>query len=225
MTRFSINEKCYEIIITYKCNWSCEYCSIDTHNKQKLNPINIENLIKKIRQIPKTDNLNIILSGGEPGMLEKNIFKTILKEILKLFSKDKEIRKNQKLQINTNGLVLQKYPKLIKKFFDIISYHCSADLNINDKILNCSYFNNKKIYYILIITDKNIIKLEEFINNNKDIKFYIVEGSDPFIHKSLLNSKYKMNIVKKFSKNIEAESKYYLMKKFNSFYDNVIYIN
>lgn len=198
----------YELIITYKCNWNCEYCCVDTHNKKE--PINI---FKKICSIP--DGAQVTLSGGEPGTLTKN-------KLYKILSKLEE--KKCDVGVNTNGLFIKKYPDLIAKFITNINYHVTENLDISDEII---FIDNRniKIDYLIIVHDKNINKLKIFLDKYPEIKFNIIAASNPLSGiqtAPTLNHKNKINILKNFYNRLTEDSKKRLIKEKN--FNDIIYL-
>lgn len=196
----------YEVILTYECNWNCEYCSVNTHN----NHITNDMAISKLLSIPECSI--VTLSGGEIGLLDKKI----IEEFLKILN-----FKNCELQLNTNGFFLEKYPELLVNF-NKIYYHCSEDLNVTDHIIK---LQNESIYYMLVVHDKNYHKLDNFINKHNDIVFHIVPASTPntgIKGSPELCKNNKINILKKYGNILTTESKLFLLGK--NFYKDIIYI-
>jgi organic radical activating enzyme len=197
----------YELIITYKCNWNCSYCCVDTHNRPE--PINI---FENINKIPNGSMITI--SGGEPGLLQKNKIIEIL---------DKLLEKKCDIGINTNGLFLEKYPDLIEKYFTNINYHVSPELDINDDIVKLE--TSFKINYLLIVTDINFKNLDNYLAKYPDIIFTIIPASNPgsgILGAPELNMKNRFRILKKYYKRITQESKKVLLK--DKVFDNIIYL-
>jgi organic radical activating enzyme len=179
----------YEVILTYNCNWNCEYCCVNTHE----NKLNYEDALKKLEIIE--EDSTVILSGGELGTLPKD--KVI--NFINLLQ-----NKNCKLHLNTNGLFLRKYEDLLTNFEEI-NYHCSQDLDITDEII----ILNKKINYILIVHDLNIHKLQQFLEKNKDLKFCIYPASTPSTgikNAPELSSINKFKILKQFNSRLTKKS-------------------
>jgi len=171
-----INEYC--ITITYKCNWFCDFCIIDTHNQKEIEFDRIKKLLKCIKP-----NSNVSITGGEPGLADKKIVEYVIKELEKLKSK---------ININTNGLFLHKYKEYLKKI-DSIYYHCSENLNnyVNPVIDD----NVKDIEYMIVVSDNNIHNLDNFLDINSD-KLIRVTGADNILNKVVLSKK---NILKTYN--------------------------
>lgn len=198
----------YELRITYKCNWDCEYCCVDTHNQPE--PDNIFNLIKKI-----PDNSPVTLSGGEPGVLSKNQLEEIM---------DTLFQKNCQLGINTNGLFIKKYPDLMDKYISNINYHVTQDLDIDDEIIE---IDNKSIEvnHLIIVHDRNFHKLDSFLKKYPDRKFSIIAATNPesgIKNAPELSKKNRILILKHYYKRLTECSLKRLIKE-RSFND-IIYL-
>lgn len=178
-----------EIELTHDCNWNCPYCAIKTHEQE---PISIQQMMQKVKSIPS--NSIVTLSGGEPGILYyKDIYNII--NILK--------RKKCILNLNTNGLFLKKYSNLLLKFNQII-YHCTQNLDINDKIIQ---IDNINIRYMIVVTDDNICKLKTFLNAYPNIIFDIVQATyDIQTNQPILSAKNRNMIITKFANRMTKES-------------------
>ena len=139
----------YEINLTYKCNWNCKYCCVDTHTKY-ISKHCVMNLIEKI----ENDSL-VSLSGGEIGLLDKEYLVRVI---------DMLIKKNCKLSVNTNGLFLDKYPELLNNFQEIL-WHCSEDLK---NIIYPKNFESikSKTKLLLIIDNENLKRLPNVLKND-----------------------------------------------------------
>lgn len=193
-------KKEYEIVITYKCNWRCEYCCVDTHARAEVSRDTVFSKIKKIE-----DGNNVTISGGEPGMLSAEY----LEEVLQLLT-----QKNCDIGLNTNGLFLEKHKGLLK-YISNVNYHCSENLDIAVPILNLSDISSAtKIDYQLVVHDKNEHKLEAFLNHYPDITFNVVPGSTSALgiaDSPVLTDKY--SILTRFHNRITIESKKGLLKE------------
>lgn len=195
----------YEVILTYKCNWNCSYCAVNTHN----NFISDYDAFKKLEKIPEGSDVTI--SGGELGMLDKNKIIQFI-QILNLKKCD--------INLNSNGLFIKKYPDLLHKFKKI-NYHCSENLNLNDEILKV---NHKEVDYILIVHDENIEYLDEFLKKHNTI-FCIIPATTPktgIKTAPILSKKNSINILKKYNKYLSIESKKYLL--LGKDYTNTIFL-
>ncbi len=183
----------YEVVITYKCNWDCVYCCVDTHNN-----LLKESVIDKLNRIE--NNSKVILSGGEIGLLKETellLYITILKS------------KNCTINVNTNGMFLSNYPHLLTHI-NKIYYHCSEDLDNTFTI-----YPNLNIEYLLIIHDDNIHKLGKFLEST-NIKFYMVPASTPSTgikDAPVLSDINKFKVLKLYSKSMTSKSKLRFIKE------------
>lgn len=186
----------YELVVTYKCNWNCTFCAVDTHNQPKLPIEDIEEKIKKIEF-----GSEVTLSGGEVGTMSMNDIVYII-TLLEL--------KQCKLSLNTNGLFIKKYPELLNKFKEIL-YHCSEDLTEIEVMPD--EFNSSFTKYMIVVDDMNFKNLDSFLNKYSHIKFDIVPSTMPEgVDLCTLSYKNKVKIFTKYQKHMTEESKYYLMK-------------
>ena len=186
-----------EIKVTFECNWNCYYCAENTHCRD---PINFETVLQNIE---KYKDFKIILSGGEPGLLNESQWKSIFKI------------KDSNLELNTNGTFLKRYPQFVNKF-DKINYHCSEDLDF------CEIFDFSNIEYLIIVTDSNFHKLEAFLNKYKSINFNVIACNMNFNnYKSFKNFYELYNIIK--NKNVLAKSKYAILTG-KDLYADTLYI-
>lgn len=104
-----------EIELTHKCNWNCRYCAIRTHS---LPVISEEEALGKVKAAAGKFQ-TVTFSGGEPGLLSKEI----LERMIKIVEDSGSV-----LCINTNGTFIRKYPNMVSRFDEVI-YHCSRDLD------------------------------------------------------------------------------------------------
>ena len=188
-----------ELVITWICNWDCEYCAVDTHNQKKFN------LQDKLDKVP--DNSNVTLSGGEPGALPRAEIIEIIK-----FLKDRGCT----LSLNTNGTFIRKYPMLLNEFNKIL-YHCTEDLDADDIILKGSY------EYFIVVTDNNFHKLGSFLEANEGMLFNIAGASNPVgLNNPILSQKNKYDMLKRFSSRMTTESKLRAVQEKD--FDSIIYM-
>jgi len=177
MTEYCVN-------VTSKCNWDCEYCIVDTKNKREPDFNKTKEIINKI-----PNNSLVMLSGGEPGTLKKEYMEELF-DILRI--------KNCRIQINTNGLFFENFLYLDKYICHYL-YHCSENLDDIVKIPNVSPY---KLCYIIVVTDNNLEKLEDFINNNTHIRLKILLGHNKKGQKTL-SIKNKLSIFTKYKSCID----------------------
>lgn len=183
----------FAVTITYKCNWSCQYCAV--RNKHDYKPdLKHDEVLQKLEKIPP--NTIVTLFGGEPGLVSK----THVIQYMDILEK-----KNCTLYLETNGLFIKKYPDLLCRFGEIL-YHCSQELDIDDQILRPPVSN---IRYMLIVHDKNINKLKAFLDKNNDLIFDIVEATYPYpdeMDGPRLSKSGKMKLILEFGSRMTRES-------------------
>lgn len=150
-----------ELIVTWVCNWHCEYCCVDTHNRPKLS---MDEVKDKISRVPT--GYNVTLSGGEVGSMKRADIEYIIGALK---------AKDCTLHLNTNGLFIKRYPDLCKEF-ETLLYHCTEDVNPQDEIIVDPQLN---IDYLVIVTDNNFERLGPFLEANPGIKFNLVAASNP----------------------------------------------
>lgn len=181
----------YAVTVTYKCNWSCEYCAIRNKHDYKPN-LTHEDVLEKLKLIP--ENSNVTIFGGEPGLVEREKMEIYIQFLNS---------GNRQLFLETNGTFIERYPDLIKNFKEVL-YHCSQDLD--DEIIDCSKFNN--IRYLIIVHDKNIHRLDNYLNRYQKIKFDIIEATYPYpeMKGPTLSRQNKNHIITKFGNRMTKES-------------------
>lgn len=162
-------KKEYEIEVCYKCNWNCDYCCVKTHTKK---PFEDSKIVEKFLSYNIKDS-NITISGGEPSYASDNLLKFLI---------DYSQQNNCKINLNTNGRFFREKPELIK-YFSEINYHCSENLK-PEKIKEYLVPNDVKVNYLIIVTDKNMNKLQKFIDINAEFfvynKLLIIPASNPY---------------------------------------------
>ncbi len=193
------------IVVTWVCNWFCDYCCVDTHNRPKLTMEEVKAKLDKV--IP---GYNVTLSGGEVGTMKRDDIEFILSELES---------KGCPVSINTNGLFIKRYRDLLPRF-DTILYHCSEDLDINDDIIIDSELN---LQYLLIVTDNNFNRLDAFLAKYPDIKFNLVAATMPEgINKVVLSNELKHKMLTSQYKRMTVESKKRVFKEKD--FDSIIYL-
>lgn len=198
-------EKEIELVVTWVCNWHCDYCCVDTHNRPKLTMDDVKNKLDKI--IP---GYNVTLSGGEVGSMKRDDIEFILSEIEK---------KSCRPSINTNGLFIKRYRDLLPRF-DTVLYHCSEDMNLDDEVIIDPELN---LEYLLIVTDKNFNNLGPFLDKYKDITFHLVAATMPEgILGTTLSNKNKHAMLAKYHHRMTEQSKRRVFKEKD--FDAIIYI-
>ena len=183
----------YVIHLTKRCNWTCEYCIVDTHNAEF---IPLDDVMFKINNLPKNAIVN--LSGGEPGSLS---YRDMDQIITKLVEKECEIN------INTNGLFIKKF-KIYDKYISNYFYHLSENL-IDIPYIN--YLNKdilSKTEPMIVVTDNNIVNLKDFVD------MFIIK----FPHKKLIIYKSDSEKFGLSLKNLQ-----YIVKNFKYIIDDKYY--
>ena len=185
-------------MLTFNCNWFCNFCATDTHSKPKLTFDEVKN---KLNQVEEYSQVSI--SGGEPGMILPRHMKYIIEELQK---------KHCKININTNGLFFKKYEKYADNV-DSYFYHCSEKLD-NVVIPPMSIFKN--VEYMIVVTDETYVNLDSFIENNKEIKFSIFGADKYTVNGKPGASLSKMNALRiytKYKNILPQESISYLLER------------
>ena len=150
------------LITTYKCNWNCAYCIVDTHEKQKKSPISSYALFEKAKKVPAGSE--VTLCGGEPGFLKEDQ----VEELLNLFK-----QKGCSLGLLTNGLFIKRYPQYLGQF-DTVEYHCVESLEDDIEFPDLDQI---KFNYLIIVTNENYDQVDGFLDRYPHIKFRIVSNS------------------------------------------------
>lgn len=184
-----------ELVVTWVCNWHCSYCAVDTHNRPRLNITDVMGKIQTIR-----DGSIVTISGGEVGSMLRSHVEDIITAL-----KNKQC----KLRLNTNGLFLKRYPDLVC-CFDLVLYHCSEDLDPRPIVR----FEFSQIEYMIIVTDRNMHKLEKFLAVNPDIEFHIVASTLPNgISGDVLSTRNRYSVITKFHTRMTHQSKVRMFKE------------
>jgi organic radical activating enzyme len=194
-------EKEIELVVTWVCQWHCNYCCVDTHNRPKLGMDQVKEKIDKI--IP---GYNVTLSGGEVGTMKREDIVYIL---------DALEAKGCRPSINTNGLFIKRYRDLLPRF-DTILYHCSEDINLDDDIIIDATIN---LQYLLIVTDLNFDRLGTFLDKYPDIQFNLVAATMPLgISGPTLSNSNKHRMLTMYHKRMTPDSikRVFKEKDFNS---------
>lgn len=184
-----------ELIVTWVCNWHCEYCCVDTHKRPTLTMEQVRDKLDRV-----TPGCIVTLSGGEVGTMKRHDIEYIL---------DSLEAKNCQININTNGLFIKRYRDLCTRF-ETILYHCSEDLNDDNIIID----NELGLQYLLIVTDNNYPKLDAFLSRYPDIKFNLVAASNPEnIHNVTLSARLKHHMLARHHNRMTQDSKKRILKE------------
>lgn len=135
----------YGISITFKCNWHCDYCIINTHAQPE---VEFSKLKEKIESIEPCSKVSV--TGGEPGLASKEVVEYVINELFK---------KNCIIEINTNGEFLRKYYYLNDKI-DHYFYHISEDLLSLNIVPN---IDHTKIDFMITVTDDMMSRIDDFL--------------------------------------------------------------
>ena len=196
----------FEIEITYKCNWNCEYCCVQTHTKKALsNEEIINNLKKSSNNFIDLNGGALTISGGEPSLADSKLIKEI-------YNLSKEY--NFQLSLNSNGRIF--YPKVYPIFKDIMK-----DIEINWHVSeNCKWFedihwilsliekDSLNVQPMLVVTNNNVINLDNFMDKwTKTTKILIVPASNPYTGRIYLDKNHQKVIYNKYKKHLTPESK------------------
>jgi organic radical activating enzyme len=198
-------DKEIELIVTWVCNWHCEYCCVDTHNRPTLTMDEVKAKLDRV-----APGYNVTLSGGEVGSMKRTDIEYIL---------DTLESKNCTIHINTNGLFIKRYRDLCHRFKTIL-YHCSENLDPADDII---VDPDLDIEYLLIVTDNNFNKLGAFLDKYPSIQFNLVAASNPEgIFGPTLSNELKHRMLREFHHRMTKESirRVFTEKDF----DSIIYI-
>jgi organic radical activating enzyme len=149
-----------ELIVTFKCDWTCEYCLVDTHNQ-------IERPFSEVRE----DAINIVpgtevtFAGGETGMLPRRHLVELI-NILK--------SKGCDLDLLTNGLFIKKHEPLLEHFNEVW-YHCVEYLT-DEHSITYPELDQSKFVYILVAIDDDLESgsLARMMDRYPHIKFLVL---------------------------------------------------
>ena len=199
----SFNKKKLRISITSSCNMKCSYCHNEGNKGQS--SLQIEQIRKILKKCKNIEFDTVRLTGGEPLLVEniENICKMIIEEF------------NLNVEINTNGIEIEKLLNLIKKGLikrvviglDYFNKEVSKDSPVgqSSEIIKKNILEVKKSSCDVCIDtvydedDNNIINLVNWtINNNIPIR--ILERVTEKVNKSY-GEKY-MKLQKKIKKNM-----------------------
>jgi organic radical activating enzyme len=149
-----------ELAVTFKCNWDCTYCLVDTHN-QPTKPFSV--VKAEAHAIPPY--AEVTLSGGEPGLLPR----AQLLEIISILRS-----KSCSVDLLTNGLFFNKHIDLIESF-DKITYHCIESFECNT-VIEYPAMDQRRVTYALVVVDEDLQSgnLLQMLNKHPDIQFLIL---------------------------------------------------
>jgi len=144
----------------YLCNWSCEYCSVNNRKLLTSQP-NIDT-IKTLEIIEYYfskygNDFSYILSGGEPGLLERQWLSSFMELLVEYNIND--------IILQTNGTIFN-HSYIDFSLFSEIQYHCIPyvrypyDIKFND----FDDFNNLTYVVVLFNDDNNELKIDDIYN-------------------------------------------------------------
>jgi organic radical activating enzyme len=147
-----------ELPLTNKCNWHCNYCVVDIHNRPELP---FEEVLSKVKDIEPGSE--VTFSGGEPGILKREELELLIK-ILK--------DKNCVIDLLTNGLFFKRHMPLVHEFGKI-HYHCVEYLPDDIEFPNLEFDH---VFYGLVVTNTNFLdgSIHTMINKYPHIKFLLL---------------------------------------------------
>lgn len=185
-------------MVSCKCNWHCQYCAVNNSHDHRDSLLD-EVVLANARKVEPRSV--VTLFGGEPGLAERDLLENCL-AILEA--------KHCRIYLETNGLFIQRYPDLLEHFYEIL-YHCSEDLAEDDQILK---LDHKRTRYMIIVHDKNINKLQSFLEKHKDTRFDIIEATYPYpeeMNGPRLSMENKKMLIERFAQRMTCESLYRLL--------------
>ena len=189
----------YCLTVTYKCNWKCDYCCVDTH-------MQVEPTIEKVMSLAENikPGTNVSFTGGEPGLMDENVLITLLEKFESM---------NCTIGLSTNGLFFIKFPQYLHRFKNIM-YHCSQDLK--NKVWKPPGHENLNIKYLIVVTDKNFPRLEKFLDKNADIEFAVYSADFYMVNRKpgqSLSMKNRITLYKEFKHRIRMDNLDYLFER------------
>ena len=193
--------KSYCLAVTYQCNWKCDYCCVDTHNR-------VEPTFERVMELANRvePGMHVSLTGGEPGMMDEEL----LIKLLDLFE-----AKGCIIGVNTNGLFFIKYPHHMHRINDY-RYHCSEDLT--NKIYIPEGYENLNIKFLVVVTDKNFGNLQKFLDKNPGIDFVIYSADQHIVNGkpgAKLSSANRIKLYQQFKDRIRLDQIEYLFNRNN----------
>ncbi|MGC8728692.1 MAG: radical SAM protein [Elusimicrobiales bacterium] len=153
------NRDCYEILLNYKCNLNCSFCSQGDYDRSLY--LSKEEIFKEIYKAKKAGYKKLGLSGGEP---------TIREDLVEIIKFAKKTGFNF-IRIQTNGLTLSNY-SLAKKLKEAGLTFCKFSLTSNDPKIHDMLTGVKNSYQKVIKAIENMKKLKIRIGNNILINKY-----------------------------------------------------
>lgn len=193
--------KIYGLSVTFKCNWFCNYCIVDTHHQPEVTIQHIKNQLDKIEPRNK-----VSITGGEPGLCSPEIMDYVITELVK---------KEMYIEVNTNGAFFKNFSQY-DKFIDFYFYHCSEYLEQSIFIPNISF---DKIDFMVTVTDDSFSNLESFLQYYNSLhinkKIFIYSAIDNHINNThkpkTLSKRNSLTILSKYRNIIDPDSYEYIL--------------
>lgn len=164
--------ECYEILLNYKCNLNCFFCSQGDYDKTK--EMSFKEIAKKIYQARKKGFVKLGLSGGEP---------TIRNDIIEIVKFARKIGFGF-IRIQTNGLKLANFD-FAKKIKEAGLTYCKFSLTSTESKIHEFLTNAPQSYSRITKAINNMKKLKVRIGNNILITKYNYSKLDKIILKML----------------------------------------
>lgn len=196
----------WNFILTEVCNWNCEYCVFpnkkEVHHATKLSIETHIDYIKRIMDITDPGLQNLMIQGGEVGLVPKDV-------LIYLFE-----RIQCKIDISTNGEFLRReyhnHPSM-RPWIERIMLHIGDP--IDEYKLDLDYSLEDDDIFIdtgIVDVDMNPIKVQKFIQVNPQIRFDFVDYETPIfdgpcrvnssVYKDLYDAIKNLDNVTKFAK-------------------------
>lgn len=162
----------YKKIVLYfgsECNWECEGCTNKLHPVTKYKSIDvIDEYLTFIRDNFSSDELGIVLSGGETGLISDELLDLVAERLNKF-----------KLAVNTNGTFFTRLNKL-KKFKNMFNkleflWHCVPTLTdeISQDLIDIVELSNLSDRKSIILTRSSFHLIDNFLNKYSEYSFFI----------------------------------------------------
>ena len=161
------------IITTRKCNWSCAYCNIRKPNCS-IDEVKLLKAFKSVMAMyTKEDYIALNLSGGEPGLLSKQLILDMLEVIA-------ANRVPVELTIFTNGKafwIAKLLEKNKQRFSSVIrsyrfTWHCTSSIRKLEK-LRIPAAARKRTLPVAVVTASDVPYLDRFLSKNKHVRPFL----------------------------------------------------
>lgn len=147
------------------CNWTCSYCNCHLYD-DSYNDINyISNMFDILTQNFSPDEINLTLTGGEPGLLDSDIL-ALIRSKLSAYN----------LEIITNGTFFEAstYFDDFKQAFSNLKFvwHCVTTLNEDIPSYDVN-FSGIELIKIIVVGKNDLADLATLVNKYPDDRFFI----------------------------------------------------